>query len=302
MTKGITAWIDGKFVDCGEATVPLLSHSFSRGTAIFEVMSITSTYKGPAFFCLEEHIERFFSSAELSYMKIPYTKDEIKEALFATARRNSVENGFAKFYAYYPDIDLGTTPSDNVSTAVFCIDSSLPGIRRQGPNQGISVGISKYRKLHPETTAVHAKIAGNYVNGCLARMEVKKRGFDEVLMLDTNGYVAEGPTANILLINGTSVQTPSIENVLPGITRRVIMKILDDMGYPEKETRIRPSDLARYEEAFFSGTLNPVQPIARIEDKVFACPGPMTSEIMSRMDEVLSGRAPQYANLLTLVS
>ncbi|HQI02926.1 MAG TPA: aminotransferase class IV [Deltaproteobacteria bacterium] len=302
MTTGITAWIDGKFVDCGEATVPLLSHSFSRGSAIFEVMSITSTIKGPAFFCLEEHMERFFFSAEQSYMKIPYTKEEIREALFATARRNSVENGFAKLYAYYPDIDLGTTPSDNVSAAIFCIDCSLPGIRRQGPRQGISVGISRYRKLHPETTAVHAKIAGNYVNGYLARMEVRKRGFDDVLMLDTNGFVAEGPTANILLINGTSVQTPGIENVLPGITRRVIMKILDDMGYPEKETQIRPEDLGRYEEAFFSGTLNPVQPILRIEDKIFACPGPMTSAIMSRMNEILSGRAPQYENLLTLIS
>lgn len=302
MTTGITAWIDGKLIDCGNATVPLLSHSFSRGSAIFEVMSITSTLKGPAFFCLEEHIERFFSSAEQTYMNIPYTRDEIREALFLIARKNAVGNGFAKFYAYYPDIDLGTTPSDTVSAAVFCIDNSLPGIRRQGPRQGISVGISGYRKLHPETTAVHAKIAGNYVNGYLARMEVKKRGFDDVLMLDTNGYVAEGPTSNILLINGTSVETPSIENVLPGITRRVIMKILDDMGYPEKETHIRPEDLERYEEAFFSGTLNPVQPIVRIEDKVFACPGPMTSAIMDRMNGIMSGKVPQYGDLLTLIS
>lgn len=301
MTTGITAWIDGAFIDCGNATVPLLSHSFSRGSAIFEVMSITPTQRGPAFFCLEEHIERFFFSAEQTYMNLPYTKEELKEALFTTARKNSVQNGFAKFYAYYPDIDLGTTPSDNISAAVFCVDYSHPGIRRKGQRQGISVGISKYRKLHPETTAVHAKIAGNYVNGYLARMEVKKRGFDDVLMLDTNGYIAEGPTANILLINGSSVETPGIENVLPGITRRVIMKILDDMGYPEKETHIRPEDLGKYEEAFFSGTLNPVQPITRIEDKVFACPGPMTGEIMNRMNDILSGKVPQYENLLSLI-
>jgi branched-chain amino acid aminotransferase len=301
MRDAMTSWIDGEFVDSSRATVPLLSHSFSRGSAIFEVMAITSAAQGPAFFCLEEHLDRFFFSAEQTCMKIPFDKDGIRGALQELARRNGVRDGVAKFYAYYPDIELGTTPSERLSVAVFCIDYEKHGVKRGRPSEGVSVGISQYRKLHPQTTCVHAKVAGNYVNGYLARMEVKRRGFDEALMLDTCGTVAEAPTANIFLIRGTSVETPTIENVLPGITRRVIMRILDDMGFPEKEVRIRPEDLPDYEEAFFSGTTVPVQPISQIESTVFTCPGPMTSEIRSRMAEIMAGRDPHYADLLTYI-
>jgi branched-chain amino acid aminotransferase len=301
MKNGMSAWIDGAYEDCSRATVPLLSHSFSRGSAVFEVMAITTAEKGPAFFCLEEHLDRFFFSAEQTYMKIPFTKDEIRGALLELARLNGVKNGVAKFYAYYPDIELGTTPSDHLSVAMFCIDYSLHNVKRARPSVGVSVGISQYRKLHPQTTSVHAKVAGNYVNGYLARMEVRRRGFEEALMLDTCGSIAEAPTANIFLIRGTSVETPTIENVLPGITRRVIMSILDDMGYPEKEAHIRPEDLPNYEEAFFSGTTNPVQPITQIENTVFTCPGPMTTEIRSRMAAVMTGTEPRYEELLTYI-
>ncbi len=302
MNIGIAAWLDGKFIDCSKATVPLLSHSFSRGSGVFEVMAVTSTVKGPAFFCLDEHVDRFFYSAEQAYMTLPYTKADITQALSELARKNSMKSGLAKFYAYYPDIELGTTPSSHVSVAIFCLDYSHPGIKWHTPSESVTVGISKYRKLHPQTTSLHAKVAGNYVNGYLARMEIKQRGFDDVLMLDTNGFVAEGPTSNIFLIRGTSIETPTIENVLPGITRRVIIEILDDMGYPEKEAHIRPEDLEKYEEAFFSGTLNPVQPIARIEGREFTCPGPMTKEIRSRMKEVLAGKAARYEKFLTYIS
>jgi branched-subunit amino acid aminotransferase/4-amino-4-deoxychorismate lyase len=121
-------------------------------------------------------------------------------------------------------------------------------------------------------------------------------------MLDTNGLVAEGPTSNIFLIRGNSVETPTIENVLPGITRKVIMKILDDMGYPEKETHIRPGDIAGYEEAFFSGTLNPVQPISRIEDRSLCLPGSHDKRDKDRMTDIVTGRAQRYENLLTYIS
>jgi len=301
MKNDTTAWIDGVFMDWSRATVPLLSHSFSRGSAIFEVMAITETEQGPAFFCLDEHLDRFFFSAEQTCMKIPFTRNDIGSALAQTPRRNGVRSGVAKFYAYYPDIELGTTPSDHLSAAVFCLDYAKHGVSRGRPSDGVSVGISRYRKLHPLTTSVHAKVAGNYVNGYLARMEVRGRGFEEALMLDTCGTVAEAPTANIFLIRGTSVETPTIENVLPGITRRVVMRILDDMGFPEKEVRIRPEDLPDYGEGFFSGTTNPVQPISGIESTVFDCPGPMTTEIRRRMADIMAGREPRYGELLTLV-
>ena len=302
MNTGITTWIDGKFVDCAHATVPLLSHSFSRGSAVFEVMAVTSTQNGPAFFCLEEHIERFLFSAGQTYMEVPFTRETLREVLMELARMNSVSSGLAKFYAYYPDIEFGTTPSGSVSVGIFCLNYSSCGIRKPTGRDSVSVGISPYRKLHPQTTAVHAKVVGNYVNGYLARMESRSRGFDEALMLDTGGFVAEGPTANIFLIKGTTVETPTEENVLPGITRKVIMEVLADMGHPENQAHIRPGDLQRYEEAFFSGTTNPVLPIRCIEQKNFTCPGPLTRAIRQKMEEVLRGSIPRYGKYLTHIS
>ncbi len=299
--KTIMAWIDGDFIKCTDAKVPILSHSFSRASAIFEVMAITPAKKGPAFFCLDEHVDRFFYSAERTYMPLPLDKEQLKQALMACARLNSVQNGLAKFYAYYPDIELGTNASDHISVAIFCLDYAHLGLNPERSCKPVSVGISQYRKLHPDTAEVHAKIVGNYVNGFLAKAEIRRKGFDEVLMLDTTGHVAEGPTSNIFFVTGSNVHTPTKENVLPGITRRIIMEVLGEMGYPEKETRILPEDMKRYDEAFFSGTLNPVQPISNIEDKVFKFPGPITTELKNRMHEVLTGELPQYEKFLTYV-
>ncbi|MFY9399161.1 MAG: aminotransferase class IV [Desulfomonilia bacterium] len=301
MTSGTTAWIDGEFIDLNRATVPLLSHSFSRGSAVFEVTAITPTVSGPAFFCLEEHLERFFSSARQTYMDLPIERETLVEVLRELALRNSVSGGIAKCYAYYPGIELGTSPSGGVSVAAFCLDYSSFALTSPCAPGPVSVCISSYRKIHPQTTAVHAKVAGNYANGYLARMESRQRGFDEALMLDARGFVAEGPAANIFFVKGTAVETPTDENVLPGITRGVIMQVLEDMGRPARQVDIRPGDIQRYDEAFFSGTTSPVMPIRRIEDREFICPGPLTRALSSRMADVLGGRVPGYEKHLTLI-
>lgn len=295
------AWINGKFVDWKDANVPLLSHSFGRGSAIFEVMAVTSSRSGPALFCLDEHLDRFFSSADCTYMTLPVGRKDLKEALLSTARRNRVNSGVAKFFAYYPGIELGTGAPDEVAVAVFCIDYRTLGINEEKFSNPVSVGISSYRKLHPQTAAVHAKVVGNYVNGFLAKTEMRKKEFDEALMLDTSGYVAEGPSSNIFLVRGSCIETPTKENVLPGITRKVVIDVLRDMGHVVKETHILPQDLPQYGEAFFSGTLRQVQPIRMIEDHVLTCPGPITHELIDRMHEVFSGTVEAYKGLLTLV-
>lgn len=299
MSKQIMAWLDGKLVDWMEVHVSPLSQSFSRASAIFDVMAVVQAKKGPALICLDEHVKRFFSSAERTYMSIPFSHEDIKNAIIATARANSVRNGIAKFYAYYSDTDLGPRPPEKVSAAIFCLDYSSLGSDPDSFSAPRLVGISQYRKLHPQTAAVHAKVIGNYVNGYLAGTEVRRKGFDEALMLDTNGFVAEGPTSNIFLAKGGCVETPTKENVLPGITRKVVMDVLKDMGHTVKETHILPQDLCEYDEAFFSGTLRQVQPIKQIEDYKLTCPGPITRELMSRMREVYSGTVEQYESLLT---
>ncbi len=286
MNTAIRAWVNGEIRDAAEVQVSPLSHSFGRASAIFEVMAITRTPSGPAFFCLEEHLARFFESARCTYMELPYTPRELREALFLTARANHITTGVAKFFAYYPLMELGTTPEDpRVDVAIFCLELPLPDLRT--PAAPVSAGISRFCKPHPDTMAVHAKVAGNYVNGFLARSEVRRRGFDEALLLDLNGHIAEGPTANVFFVNGSKVETPTVFNVLPGITRAVIMEVLGGIGYRVCERRITPGELGRYSEAFFSGTLNAVQPISRIEDHTFDAQGPLTRALRSTMAAVL---------------
>jgi branched-chain amino acid aminotransferase len=296
-----TAWIDGKLIDWKDAQVSLLSHSFGRASAIFEVMAIVPSRKGPALFCLDEHMDRFFSSAERTYMTLPLEKNVLKEAIISTARANEVQSGVAKFFAYYPGIELGTGAPEEVSVAVFCLDYRTLGVSEDIFSNPVTVGISQFRKLHPQTAAVHAKVVGNYVNGFLAKTEVRRKHFDEALMLDTNGFVAEGPTSNIFLVKGNCVETPTKENVLPGITRKVIIDVLKEMGQQVKETHILPQDLCEYQEAFFSGTLRQVQPIERIESYELTCPGPITQKLITRMRKVFSGTIEPYRKLLTLI-
>lgn len=296
------AWLNGTLVDWTEVRVSPLSHSFNRASAVFEVMAIVPSVKGTALICINEHVDRFFSSAERTFMSIPFTREQIREAIIATARANSIQNGIAKCYAYYSDIDLGPIAPQDVSVAIFCLDYAMLGVSPDKYGHPLNVGISQFRKLHPATAAVHAKVVGNYVNGYLARTEVRRKGFDEALMLDTNGLVAEGPTSNIFMVRDRCVETPTKENVLPGITRRVVIDVLKDMGFTVKESRILPQDLCEYDEAFFSGTLRHVQPISRIEDFELTCPGPVTKALMERMQEVYSGRVEKFEGILTYIA
>lgn len=295
------AWLNGTLVDWGEVKVSPLSHSFNRASAVFEVMAVVPTVNGPAVICLAEHVQRFFSSAGQAFMSIPFTPEQIEDAVVAAARANAVKGGVVKCYAYYPDIDLGPGIPEHVSTAVFCLDYGMLGIDPDKYASPLNIGISSYRKLHPSTAAVHAKITGNYANGYLARTEARKKGFDDALMLDTEGRIAEAPTANIFLVKDGCVQTPSAENVLPGITRRVVMDVLEDMGITVAQSIIMPGDLGEYDEAFLSGTLRQVQAIRRIEDCELTSPGPVTKKLMERMHEVYGGGVEKFNGILSYI-
>ncbi|MBU2552387.1 MAG: aminotransferase class IV [Proteobacteria bacterium] len=298
------AWLNGQYVDWEQTTVPLLSHSFSRGSAIFEVLDIVAGEKGPAYFGLDEHVARFFNSARLSYMDLPLTEDGFRQAHIDAARENQVAHGLAKSFAYYPNIELTALPQNpEVHTAIFCVDFGLFGVRQEDLSAPASVGISSFRKLHPETVPVHAKIVGNYVNAFLAKMEVKKRGYDDVIMLDTMGLVSEGATSNVFLVREGRIMTPPLRSSLPGITRRAVMELVRDMGLPFVETDIRPEDLGSCDEAFYSGSVIKIQPIKAIEGRELgtACPGPITSAVAHRMSEVLAGRDSRFENWLTYI-
>jgi len=297
------AWLNGDMVDWDKTTVPILSHSFSRGSAIFEVVDIVNTVKGPALFGLTEHIERFFNSASLTFMELPLSRKELTDAVISTAAENGVKNGAAKFFAYYPLIEFSVTPANpKIDVAVFCLDYDLFGVKQEILSAPVRSGISSFRKIHGGTVPVHAKVVGNYVNAFLAKMEVKKKGYDDVIMLDTAGFVAEGATSNVFFVTGETIKTPTLTSALPGITRRALIEVVRDMGYTMNETDIRPEDLLGFDEAFYSGSIVKVQPIVSIDGKELKkkCPGPVTCAVKEQMNKVMRGEIEKYTKWLTL--
>jgi branched-chain amino acid aminotransferase len=299
----MNAWLNGNLVPAESVTVPLLCHSFSRGSGIFEVMDLASTARGPALFRLEAHVARLESSAGLLHMKLPFSKDEIRSAVLETVRANVVTSGAVKFFAYYGGVEFGLVPdSPDVSVAVFTYDPHAGGrtADRRGP---VAAGISTVRKVSPQAAAVHAKACGHYVNAYLAKWEVMQRGCDDCIMLDGGGHVAEGSLANVFFVSGGRVITPQLRNALPGITRDSVMEVIRGLGIAVEEADITPEEALAADEAFYTGSVIRVKPIASIEGEALGdeCPGPVTARISSALDDAYEGRSPEYEKWLTYV-
>ncbi len=299
------AWINGSFVGWDKANVSLLSHSFGRGSAVFEVFDIVAAERGPAFFCIEQHIDRLFTSAELVYMELPLTKEEFIDACVKTARENNITRGGTKLFCYYPGIEFTAYPQNpQVDVAIFCIDFEAFGISQEQLSAPVKVGITSYKKYHPETVPVHAKVCGNYVNPYLALMEMKKKGYDDVLTVDVKGNVAEGATSSAFFVKDGKLKTAKLDNVLLGITRMALIEVAKDMGIPVEEIDIRQEELQDMDEAFYSVSLIHLQPIIYIDGKAVgtSCPGPLTKKLTAAMEEVYSGRNKKFEKWLRYIA
>jgi len=295
-------WINGEFVNWEEAKVPILSHGFSRGSAIFEVVDIVDSEKGPAFFGLKEHMNRFFNSANYMYMDLPLSFEEMIQACLDTARKNCISHGAAKFFAYYSSVEYDVIPHDKtVDVAIFCIDFGKPKSEKMILPTPVTVSVSSYRKSHPESVPVHAKTTGNYVGGYLAKMKAKEQGFDDVIFLDTMGYVAEAATANVFFVKDNQIQTPTLRSVLPGINRMAILDILTDMENEVTEMDLHPRDLFACDEAFFTSSVVKVMPIKSIDGIAIGnkCPGPVTRSIAQKISDVFGGRVKKFEHWLS---
>jgi len=325
----VKAWIDGQFVPQDEAKVPILSHSFSRGSAIFEVMEVvvdkgeapdtggSGTGSRRALFRLDAHVERFFRSAALLHMPLPLGKGELVKAVKETVRENAAAAGGVKFYGYYAAPDLGLIPQEPCAhVAVFCFDLSealggsgpptpgAPGQAGGQPGRPATAGISTVRKLSPEAAAIQAKAAGYYVNAFLARREAVEKGYDDAIMIDRTGHVAEGPLSNVFFVSDGTLKTPRLRNALAGITRDSVIEVVRGMGLALEEADITPEQAISAEEAFYTGTIIRVKPIRSIEGKSLgaSCPGPITRKVQAAVDAAHEGRDPRYRHWLTHVA
>ena len=301
MIKDRIVYINGEYVPWEKATVHIMSHSFGRGSAIFEVISLHATASGPAIFRLQAHIERLFRSAELLDMELPLAKEDLYQAVAGTVKRNGLQKGFIKMICFYPEFSVEILPPQSqLTVSVFAIDpeQDLGGIGLPF-EEGTTLFISNWRKLDPLTVPIEAKASANYLNGMVARLEAKKNGFENAVMLDTQGFIAEGGTESAFLVKDNRLMTPATGTVLKSITRMSILEAAKTVGIDCFEGQLKPELLFEAEEIFLSCTPFKVLPVRQINDrKMENAPGPLTRKIADLLDDIGSGNDDRFKDWL----
>lgn len=280
-------WINGRMVPWASATVPILSHGFSRASAIFEIFRIHRGPDGPVAFRMDDHLKRLMNSARLLQMEMAFGMDALVEAVRETVRRNRMEQGVVKILAYWgQEAVIQLVLESALDVAVFAVEESDQ--IRFDQTEPITACIPKWRKIHPETVPVEAKACANYLNGYLARRDAMQRGYDTGVMLGTDGFVAEGATETLFLVKDDVLKTPPRGRVLSSITRMSVLEIAQHLGIATQEAALLPDDLHQADELFVSYTGTKVSPIRRFEDRPLNAPGPITRRIQRKMADVLA--------------
>jgi branched-chain amino acid aminotransferase len=301
MMKENLVYLNGEFRSWNEANVHIMSHSFGRGSAIFEVIGFHETEAGPAVFRLDEHVSRFRKSAMLLEMESPLTDGELHEAVLQTVKHSGLKSGFIKMFGFYPEISFAILPTQkNIQVAVFVFSTGETlGERQESANGSVTACVSRWRRLDPETVPIEAKVAANYVNGMVARMESRKKGFDYAVQLDTQGFIAEGGAESIFLVRDGSLLTPSLGTVLHSITRKSLLEIAEVMGIKTFTGRLSQRLLDEADEIFFSGTSTKLLPVRQVEARIMSgAPGPVTRSISARMGAITAGRDERFRGWL----
>jgi branched-chain amino acid aminotransferase len=294
-------WMDGKFVPWGQANVHILTHSLHYGLGVFEGIRCYQCFDGKsAVFRLREHVERLFDSAHIGDLAIPFSRKEISEACKETLRINGLKEGYIRPLVFIGDGAMGVHPGDNPVRLAIITWSWGAYLGEEALEKGIRIKVSSYARHHVNVMMTKAKICGNYVNSVLAKREVVRMGYDEALMLDTEGYVSEGSGENIFMVKNGLVKTTPLTSVLPGITRDSVIQVARTKGMPLVEERFTRDELYTAHEAFFTGTAAEVTPIREIDDRKIGegKPGPMTREIQAAFFDIVRGKNPEYREWL----
>ena len=296
-------WFNGKLVDWRDANIHVLTHSLHYGMAVFEGVRAYKTDKGTAIFRLDEHTKRWFNSAKIFQMEMPYSKEELFKAQIEVVKANKLESCYLRPIAWIGSEKLGISPKGNkilVSIAAWEWGAYLG---EDGLNKGIRVKTSSYSRHHVNVSLVRAKASGYYINSILANQEVTAHGYDEALLLDTDGYVSEGSGENVFIVRDGVLYTPDLASCLAGITRDAIMQIAKDLNIEVREKRITRDEMYCADEAFFTGTAAEVTPIRELDDRVIGQGGrgPITEKIQNMFFDIVKGKNDKYSSWLTFV-
>lgn len=294
MQKESKVWLNGELIDCQDATVPLLSHGFSRASAIFEVFGTHIGPKGTMAFRMDEHLKRLMNSSELLGMNTAYSMEEIAEAVRTAVKENKQARGLVKILAYWGEEAVIQLLLDSpLDVAIFTIPES-PELGLDNA-KSISACISKWSKIHPQTVPVAAKACANYLNGYLARRDAVSRGYDIGIMLGTDGFLAEGSIESVFIVKDGILKTPPLGRILSSITRKSILDAVSEVGIPVLEHAISEDELLNADEVFTAHTGIKVSPIHRLENREIKGPGPVTKKIMELMEGILAFKDDRFA-------
>jgi branched-chain amino acid aminotransferase len=294
-------WMDGKFIPWGEANVHILTHSLHYGLAVFEGIRCYLCHDGKsAVYRLREHVDRLFDSAQIGDLKIPYSKKEILEACKETLRVNKLKEGYIRPIAFIGEGVMGVYPGDNPIRVAIITWSWGAYLGEGALEKGIRVKVSSYTRHHVNVMMTKAKICGNYVNSVLAKREVMKMGYDEALMLDTEGYVSEASGENIFMAKNGVLKTTPLTSILPGITRDSVIQIAKEKKIPIFEERFTRDELYTAQEAFFTGTAAELTPIREVDDRPIGNgkPGPITKTLQVAFFDIVKGKNSEHREWL----
>jgi branched-chain amino acid aminotransferase len=306
MQKTDSIWMDGRFVPWAEANVHVLTHTLHYGFGVFEGIRCYEGNDGrPAIFRLREHVERLAASAHILGFELPYSVEEISGACVETVRRNRLKSCYLRPIAFIGDGEMGLAAA--VANPVRLSIIAWPWgsyLGDEGVRSGIRVKTSSFQRFHVNTLMSKAKAVGHYVNSILASVEARRAGYEEALLLDTDGFVAECSGENIFIVSRGKVKTSPLTSVLPGITRDTVMELMRERGITVAEERFTRDEIYLAEEAFLTGTAAEVTPIRELDDRRIGPgrPGAVTRELQERFQSLVRGGEPKRRDWLTVVS
>ena len=295
-------WLDGEMVPWREAKTHVLTHTLHYGMGVFEGVRAYETDQGPAIFRLNEHTDRLFNSAKILNMSMPFTKAQLNEAQQRVVKENNLRSAYLRPMCFYGSEGMGLR-ADNLRTHVMVAAWEWGAyLGEENMKKGIRIKTSSYSRHHVNVSMCKAKANGNYMNSMLALQEALQDGYDEAMLLDVDGYVAEGSGENIFLVRGGKIFTPDLTSALDGITRNTIFVLAEELGYDIIEKRITRDEVYIADEVFFTGTAAEVTPIREVDNRQIGegCRGPVTEKLQSMYFDVVHGRSEAHKNWLTV--
>ena len=296
-------WMDGKFVDWADANVHILTHTLHYGTGAFEGIRCYKTKSGSAVFRLQEHVDRLFDSCRILNVNPPFSPAKIKKAIVDTIKINKLKECYIRPLIYIGYGAMGLYPKDNPIRVAIAVWPWGAYLGEDGIKNGIRVKVSSFSRLHVNVTMTKSKTCGDYVNSTLAKSEAIACGYDEALLLDTNGLVSEGTGQNIFIVRNGVLKTPPLPSVLEGITRKSIIEMAQKKRIGISEGNFTRDEIYIADEAFFTGTAAEVTPIKEVDGRTIGNgkPGPITGKLQDLFFKIVKGEDKAYKSWLTYI-